>query len=72
MNPDKLLGKIKWYKNNQGQGYIYGADNLEYYFSINNCLNKEESFKSGDIVMFIPNLTNQEYALEVEKVKNGN
>ena len=72
MNTNKLLGKIKWYKKSQGQGYINGADNIEYYFSINNCLNKEENFKSGDIVEFIPNLIGQEYALEVEKVKNGN
>ncbi len=72
MNNNKMLGKIKWFIKNQGQGYITGSDNIDYYFSINNCLNKEETFSEGDTVKFYPNLIGLEYALEVEKVKNGN
>ncbi len=69
---NKLLGKIKWYKENQGKGYITGPDEVNYYFTITNCLNKNEKFSSGDIVKFIPNLIGLEYAMEVEKVKNDN
>lgn len=72
MKTNKLLGKIKWYKKSQGQGYIIGGDDINYYFSINNCLNKEDNFSSGDIVKFVPKLIGQEIAIEVEKVKNGN
>ena len=70
MNEKKMLGKIKWYKENKGYGYIIGGDNETYFFEISNCVNKDENFNEGDLVKFVPQIGLMDYAEEVEKCKN--
>ena len=64
----KMKGFVKWYKPNKGYGYIIGSDGNSYYFNINDCINIDEEFKSGDYVLFIPVFEEMEYATQVEKV----
>ena len=65
-----MLGKIKWYKEKKGYGYIIGGDNETYFFELADCVNKEEIFNEGDLVMFIPQFGLMDQALKVEKYKN--
>ena len=70
MEQIKMLGTIKWYKNNKGYGYIIGADEETYFFEIINCVNMKENFKTGDVVKFVPNMGSIDYATKVEKVES--
>lgn len=65
---EKMIGKIKWYKESKGYGYIIGSDDETYFFEVLNCVNHNESFNEGDEVVFIPNFKEMDYATEVEKV----
>ena len=67
-----MLGKIKWFKDHKGYGYIIGADEETYFFEIMNCINPNDKFASGDSVKFIPNFFETEVATEVEKVGDTN
>lgn len=64
----KISGKVKWFKEDKGYGYIIGVDGDTYYFEINNCINLKETFKEEDKVLFIPNFGDMDYATSVEKV----
>ena len=65
---DKMMGKIKWYNQNKGYGYIIGSDGETYYFELINCVNVNDKYMPDDMVKFIPNFVNTEYANDVEKV----
>lgn len=67
MMKEKMIGKIKWYKENKGYGYIIGSDDETYFFELINCVRQDEIFLPGDDVKFIPNFSNTEYATEVER-----
>lgn len=63
----KMFGKVKWFKENKGYGYIIGYDEETYYFELSNVLNDIDNLKSGDEVKFIPNMfTSIPYADEIE------
>lgn len=66
-----MLGKIKWYKEHKGYGYIIGSDDVTYYFQNINCLDTEYNYREGEEVKFIPNYFPMEYATEIEKVKEN-
>lgn len=66
-----MYGRIKWFKENKGYGYIDGADDETYFFELNDCLNTAEVFNSGDKVLFIPNNKGIDFASSVEKVIEG-
>lgn len=70
MNKKKMLGKIKWFKENKGYGYILGSDQETYFFELINCINKNESFNENDEVLFIPNFGEMDYAIQIEKISN--
>ena len=63
----KMLGTIKWYKDNKGYGYIVGADEETYYFESLDCIMEYDSLLTDDVVKFIPHIGDFEYATEVEK-----
>ena len=64
----KMNGVVKWYKENKKYGYIIGADDESYFFSIMNCVDFNETFRTGDKVLFIPEFGEMDYATMVEKV----
>lgn len=63
-----MQGKIKWYKENKGYGYIIGADEETYFFEKTDCININETFKENEKVLFIPNFIGMESARKVEKI----
>lgn len=67
-NMEKMLGKIKWFKNNKGYGYINGYDNEKYFFDISNSV-EEQEYTENDEVKFIPMFDSRiPYAKFVEKI----
>ena len=68
---EKIYGKIKWFKNEKGYGYIIGDDDDTYFFEIINCTNLNETFNKDDQVLFVPNFGEFSYATKVEKVVNN-
>ena len=64
----KMKGVIKWYKEDKKYGYITGADDESYYFTILDCININETFKEGDQVLFDPIFGEIDSASKVEKV----
>ena len=65
---EKMLGKIKWFKNNKGYGYINGYDNEKYFFDISNSV-EEQEYTENDEVKFIPMFDSRiPYAKFVEKI----
>lgn len=65
---EKMLGKIKWFKNNKGYGYINGYDNEKYFFDISNSV-EEQEYTENDDVKFIPMFDSRiPYAKSVEKI----
>lgn len=63
----KMIGRVKWFKEEKGYGYIIGYDEETYYFELSNILVNAEYIKSGIEVKFIPNtLTKIPYADEIE------
>lgn len=65
---EKMLGKIKWFKNNKGYGYINGYDNEKYFFDISNSV-EEQEYTENDEVKFIPMFDSRiPYAKSVEKI----
>ncbi len=68
---EKIYGKIKWFKNEKGYGYIIGNDDDTYFFEIINCINLKETFNKDDQVLFVPNFGEFSYATKVEKVVNS-
>ena len=68
---EKIYGKIKWFKNEKGYGYIIGNDDDTYFFEIINCINLKETFNKDDQVLFVPNFGEFSYATKVEKVVNN-
>lgn len=69
---EKMLGKVKWFKDNKGYGYIIGGDDETYFFELINCVNPEEKFAAGDLVKFIPKYLNAEVATGVERIEKEN
>jgi len=63
----KMIGTIKWFNQVKGYGYIIGADESEYYFEIGSLIDENDVYKKGDIVMFVPNFDDINYATSVEK-----
>ena len=55
MNETKMYGRVKWFDNKTGEGYILGADNESYFFDLLSCVKSDCNFFSGDEVLFIPN-----------------
>ena len=66
----KMFGIVKWFKDVKGYGYIIGVDDETYFFERIDCINKSESFASGDKVMFVPSFLDMDFAKEVEKVES--
>ena len=64
-----MHGKVKWYQEKKGYGYIIGDDDVTYFFEIMNCEGSDDSFCPGDEVLFIPHFREVEYATEVEKLR---
>lgn len=63
----KMIGNIKWFKENKGYGYINGYDEEVYYFEIINLETETENIKTGTKVKFIPNTqTEIPYADQIE------
>ena len=63
----KMIGTIKWFKEEKGYGYITGYDEEDYYFELNNLLTNPTNLKKEVKVKFIPNdLTKISYADEIE------
>lgn len=71
MNTKKMLGTIKWYKPEKGYGYIIGGDEELYFFENINCVNSNDVFTSDEIVLFIPNIGQIDFATEVEKLESS-
>ena len=70
---DKLIGKIKWFKEEKGYGYITGYDEETYYFELDNLLIDIEKIKPELEVKFIPNtFTSMSYADEIELAEEPN
>lgn len=69
MKQEKMLGKIKWYKEHKGYGYIIGIDDETYYFEKINCLDKDYIYREGEQVEFIPNYIPMDFATEVKILK---
>jgi len=66
----KMIGRIKWFKEDKGYGYIIGYDEETYYFELSNLLIDTENLKSETEVKFIPNtLTKIPYADKIELYK---
>lgn len=63
-----MYGKIKWYKENKGYGYIIGADEETYFFEKIDCVNINDTFSEGEEVLFIPSFVGIASASKVEKV----
>lgn len=67
---NKMYGTIKWYDSNKQYGIIIGFDDINYFFSLNNVVNKKTTFKTNDIVLFLPLFEeNIPKAIDVEKDK---
>lgn len=64
---NKMYGRIKWFKENKGYGYIIGYDEETYYFKLSSFLGDVDDLNADDEVMFIPNIfTDIPYADEIE------
>ena len=67
---NKMYGTVKWYDTYKQYGMIIGFDDIEYYFSLNNTVNKNYVFKANDIVLFLPLFEeNIAKAIDIEKEK---
>lgn len=67
---NKMYGTIKWYDSNKQYGIIIGFDDINYFFSLNNVVNKKTTFKTNDTVLFLPLFEeNIPKAIDVEKDK---
>lgn len=71
MQEEKMYGKIKWYKQNKGYGYINGADDETYFFERINCIDMNTDYKEGEEVLFIPNFGDMDFATKVEKINDN-
>lgn len=64
---EKMIGKIKWFKNEKGYGYITGYDEEDYYFESEDLLINPDILQTDTEVLFIPNTTTEiPYADEIE------
>ena len=64
----KMLGRIKWYLEKKGYGYIIAGDDNSYYFKLVDLIDKNYIPKENDMVKFIPNFDAIDSATEVEKI----
>ena len=71
MEEKKMLGTVKWFKDYKGYGYIEGGDGESYFFELIDCVNMQETFTSGDEVLFIPNIGDMDFATKVEKINES-
>ncbi len=63
----KMIGRLRWFDENKGYGYITGYDEENYYFQLENLLIDPTILRTGTEVKFIPNtLTKIPYADEIE------
>ena len=62
----RLIGKIKWYKEKLGVGYVIGIDGELYHFELCHCLGNNYIYKADDIVSFTPVSGSIDYAINIK------